>query len=693
MLVKIHKCNNIEEGQIDIVPNALNIKYAINGTGKSTIGKAISAYIENDVQKINELTPFKYLGDTENNKPSIEGIDEITSVKIFDEEYVNQYIFQQDELIKDSFEVFVRTQDYDTHLNEIDKLLSEINVAFQEHPELNSLIQAFSEFIDGFGKAKSGYSAAGAIGKGLGKGNKISNIPEGLEAYSPYLKNSANVKWLKWQMDGKAYLDVADQCPYCSSSIEAVKPMILKVSEEFDARSIEQLNKMVTVFEELLPYFSQDTADKVREIVDNVSGISDDQKQYLLEIKRQVENLLDRLNGLKRMGFHSFKNTDKIANELQAYKIDISFYSHLQSEVAKSKIDTINSSLDAVLESAGRLQGEVAQQRELIKRTIEQNSSAINEFMRCAGYNYTVSIEESDEKQYRMVLSHQESTGTVNAVKNHLSYGERNAFALVLFMYSAIKDNPDIIILDDPISSFDGNKKFAIINMLFMKRTNSCLKDRTVLLLTHEFSTVIDVIYTLPRKFPSITNATFLTIKNNILQEKGVTKSNIQSFKQIALTNIENSRNSINKLIYLRRLLEIDDPYCLGWHLLSNLFHKREVPLYPNGSTTRNMSDAEITEGTNNIHDYVPDFDYKTELAQVINKKLLTTLYAENTSNYEKLQLYRIIFNENNSSDIIKKFVNETFHIENDYLFQLNPREFDTVPQYIISECDRDIFP
>ena len=37
------------------------------------------------------------------------------------------------------------------------------------------------------------------------------------------------------------------------------------------------------------------------------------------------------------------------------------------------------------------------------------------------------------------------------------------------------------------------NKKFAIINMLFMGKHS--LKNRTVLLLTHEFNTVIDAIY------------------------------------------------------------------------------------------------------------------------------------------------------------------------------------------------------
>ena len=40
-------------------------------------------------------------------------------------------------------------------------------------------------------------------------------------------------------------------------------------------------------------------------------------------------------------------------------------------------------------------------------------------------------------------------------------------------------------------------KKFAIINMLFMGKHS--LKNRTVLLLTHEFNTVIDAIYNIAK--------------------------------------------------------------------------------------------------------------------------------------------------------------------------------------------------
>ena len=57
------------------------------------------------------------------------------------------------------------------------------------------------------------------------------------------------------------------------------------------------------------------------------------------------------------------------------------------------------------------------------------------------------------------------------------------------------------------------------------------------------------------------------------------------------------------------------------------------------------------------------------------------------SSNYEKLHIYRVIFDDKPDmieSDIIQKFINEAFHIENDYIYQLNPSVYQTVPQYVI---------
>ena len=105
------------------------------------------------------------------------------------------------------------------------------------------------------------------------------------------------------------------------------------------------------------------------------------------------------------------------------------------------------------------------------------------------------------------------------------------------------------------------------------------------------------------------------------------------------------------------------------------------------------MKEEEIEKATAEIKDeYIADFDYEKEYQKTQNISMLKTLYQNSGSNYEKMQIQRIMCNNNSSNSVIKKFVNEAFHIENDYLFQLNPCEYDTVPQYIIDECDKEVF-
>jgi hypothetical protein len=40
---------------------------------------------------------------------------------------------------------------------------------------------------------------------------------------------------------------------------------------------------------------------------------------------------------------------------------------------------------------------------------------------------------------------------------------------------------------------------------------------------------------------------------------------------------------------------------------------------------------------------------------------------------------------------MLKKYVDETFHVQNDYLYQLNPRDYQIVPQYILDFCNKEI--
>ena len=78
---------------------------------------------------------------------------------------------------------------------------------------------------------------------------------------------------------------------------------------------------------------------------------------------------------------------------------------------------------------------------------MQDNSGLINDFLQCAGYNYRISINEDEGNGFRMILSPVNSDMGITSANEHLSYGERNALALSLFMFSAIKENPDLIIL------------------------------------------------------------------------------------------------------------------------------------------------------------------------------------------------------------------------------------------------------
>lgn len=157
------------------------------------------------------------------------------------------------------------------------------------------------------------------------------------------------------------------------------------------------------------------------------------------------------------------------------------------------------------------------------------------------------------------------------------------------------------------------------------------------------------------------------------------------------MRNIQADSDILNKAVFLRRLLEAEGEKDSAWHLLSNLFHKRQVPTIPDETGDRHMTDDEITEGLHTIRSYIPDFDYCAQYTRTQDRALLINLYRSSRSNYEKLQIYRELYNEKNDNPIVKKFVNETFHVENDFLLQLNPSEYDTIPQYIIDECDKDI--
>ena len=142
-------------------------------------------------------------------------------------------------------------------------------------------------------------------------------------------------------------------------------------------------------------------------------------------------------------------------------------------------------------------------------------------------------------------------------------------------------------------------------------------------------------------------------------------------------------------------MLEIKQDKSIAWQLVSNAFHKdRDIPQVQEvgGEEPRNITEEELSAALDIIHDDIPDFDYTTVYSRVKDRAEMIRVYRNSNSGFEKVQIYRILCDgELETGSALKKYVDETFHVQNDYLFQLNPREYKIVPQYIIDCCDNTI--
>ncbi|EHV9723338.1 AAA family ATPase [Vibrio parahaemolyticus O1:K58] len=690
MQIDIANCNNIDRARLNIEKGKLNIKFAPNGTGKSTIAKALIYHT--DDEKLADLVPFKLRSENpENLKPEVHITPELNSVLCFNEAYVSQFTFQSDELLSNSFDIFIRTDAYIETEKEIEAIVQDIKNMFADNIELETLITNLKELGATFKLTKTGISKSSTGMKGLSAGNKIEHIPNGLEVYQPFIRSPNNVSWIDWQTKGqKEFSELSDSCPFCSSDTQDKKEQIQKVGQEYDKTVIKNLVGIISIIDKLGDYLSEDTKQKLTTITSLPEGLEKEHEQFLSEIKTQIDTLIEKLELLKTLNGFDFKQGEKVNEKLDKFKLDLQFFSIIDSEKTQAAIMSINKSIDEVSKQAGILQGKINIQRSGMQKLIAKHQTDINNFLSYAGYKYAVEISGEDDKS-RLKLRHVDHDEFVSGGNQHLSFGERNAFAIVLFMYECLAKKPDLIVLDDPISSFDKNKKYAILEMLFHRKTQDCLQGDTVLMLTHDVEPIIDTVKAVSEQFNNKVRAYYLKYSNGELLEQEISKNNIKTFSQICNNTIKKDRDIILKLIYLRRNYEILDDKEDAYQVLSNLFHLRDTPIdkrEPEGEDGYpDMNPIKFDRGCSHITDKITDFDYDLILNRLKNQTALKELYESCQNGYEKLQVFRL-FGIDVKNSIIQKFINETYHIENEYICQLDPSEFDLIPEYVTLECD-----
>jgi len=691
--IKIESCNSIEEATVTISEGTLNIKYGPNGLGKSTIARAIIASVAND-SSLQNLKPFKYRNIVGQHEPAVYGTENIGSVLVFDDSFVSQFVFQRDEVLKNSFDIFIKTDTFKSAMQEIEDLLVGIKSAFDGNEALSSAISDLKEVRDAFGVTKLGALSKSSKGyKAFGSGNKIENIPPHLKPFEAFIKSEQPASWIAWQAKGNTFLDLSDNCPYCASDLQEPekKDMAKQVAKEYDSKTIEHLNALQAIISRLGKYFEQSSRESLEKITKSKIELSPEETNFLSALRGDVETLLAKLEGLRSISFFALRDVDKIEDEITKLKIDLALLAKLNSVDTKAVVDPINEKLQELISRVSDLKGKINKHKSQIEKSIVENQKSINGFLNSAGYKYSVVIKPEADT-YKMKLVHQDFNEHLESAAQHLSYGEKNAFALVLFMHQVLSEKPGLAVLDDPVSSFDKTKKFAILNELF--RGKASLRNTTVLMLTHDIEPAIDVIRSVKRLFqhPKPT-AYFLASKGGVVTETEIKESDIQTFAQICAENVSNLSDEVIKCIYLRRNFEIFNDLGPEYNYLANLLHARAIPIRKTDAGDVEMTIEEVDIAVTGIKKFIPDFDYDAVLSIINNKSEMLLRFQGANVGYDKLQIFRI-YNEihqptDDSDDILQKFVNESFHIENEYVMQLNPQKFDNIPEYIVQECNR----
>jgi hypothetical protein len=517
-----------------------------------------------------------------------------------------------------------------------------------------------------------------------GNGNVLENIPEELTCYTNFLKSDSNVKWLKWQAQGNEFLDLDTGCPYCISPTEEKKESIKKVSEMYNSKTVENLGAIIDVIDRLGDYFADSTVSTLQGIVKKIEGLNEGEKFFLVTLKGQAEALSNHLKKIQNLSNFDFKDKDKAAEEISALKVDMNLYQYLASQKTQQVVDLIDESISKVAARIGDLKGQVGQQEKIVRDAIENNRKEINDFLSYAGYKYEVELA-GEKSEIKLRLKHTDGPNALQNGDQYLSYGERNAFAVILFMYECLAQKPDLVILDDPISSFDKNKKFSILYRLFSERNS--LKAKTVLLLTHDVEPVIDTVKIMSGKFAEISVAHYLNNRNGILSEELISYSDVMSFKQICDSVRQSHPNRLIRLIYLRRYFDVLDDKGLEYQMLSSLFKQQQTPYIKSGATKVDFTEQQKNDTEAEIGRLIGEFSYDESLAEVSDKSQIVATYNQATNGYEKVQIFRLL-EAQHEDHVVRKHISETFHIENDLVCQLSPQKYDPVPDFLIEVCD-----
>lgn len=489
-----------------------------------------------------------------------------------------------------------------------------------------------------------------------------------------------------------------DKCPYCGQSmsesykeemIEGIQKILKKEAADhleeleslklielqfdgtpfnkIDEKLVQDINSKIVLFNDKLSILKNDIEIKINDIFTPVKGALDLKESY-----NEILSLMDQLEN-KRIKYNEGLNKERLIDELMKISEELCQYELKPIYRELTKLESKNQKNVAELVNLNK------QIEDKKARLTELNSIVSSENIAIDEINKDLSFVFADAHRMKLVPSDKDHKYQIQSnddsvdVKN-ISVGERNIIALSYFFTTILENkNKDtalneeyLIVIDDPISSFDRENQIGIYTFLNNKITNFTMgnKNTRVIVLSHDLYTA----NMLQKTFDSIRKRIKDVRKNNAikfvkLENKMFINTNLKNeYKYLMLTvskfafdDIENN-NDIHFQIgnIMRRLAEAfcTFEYSKGLNdVLSILsknenFSKEECEYYSSKMFRLILDDeSHMQETVGEKVDFSFDENWNNDEKRVVARDLICLLYKLN-----KDHVRSYLYDKNNDS-------------------------------------------
>lgn len=287
--------------------------------------------------------------------------------------------------------------------------------------------------------------------------------------------------------------------PLSDEDIESDEKIKAYLTEDYD-----ELVQKIKAFNEVIEYYNNLLKEKTDKLYARVKIDSD----YSLKQKyTELTSCIDRINEKITSHNESLKNTNQLIEDsqnnnnersfLELFDTLLKYFSNLdkyeqieiENETPESDINKLRDKISAVKERIGILES----QKKQTKIAVDKINKKLNHITYNEDY---LRIMPKEDKYYVLVNNNEIEL-------SKLSTGQRNMISLCYF-FAQINENQSrdtlyqeeiLVILDDPVSSFDHSNKVGIMSLLRYEIGKMMLsnKDSKILIQTHDPGVIFDL--------------------------------------------------------------------------------------------------------------------------------------------------------------------------------------------------------